>query len=95
VSLWVIGAFSAVLFVAFAFFIRALRQAMSAQYVAGSFTLVGQTGTTTTPLDPHGTVQIASERWNAVSDSGEPIPQDEEVIVADIEGLTLKVFKAP
>ena len=95
VSLWVIGAFSAVLFGAMAFFLRTLRQAKNVPYLAGLQTLVGQTGTTTTALDPRGTIQIASEQWSAVSDSGEPIPPDEEVIVADIEGLILKVFKTP
>ena len=95
VNLWVIGAFSAVLFGALAVFFQAMRQARNAQYVTGSQTLVGQIGTTTTALDPRGTIQIASEQWSAVSDSGEPIPQDQEVIVADIEGLILKVFKAP
>ncbi len=95
VSLWVIGTFSAVLFGALAFFLQSLRQARNAQYVAGSSTLVGQTGTTTTALDPRGIVQIANERWSAVSDSGEPISEDEEVIVTDVDGLTLKVFKTP
>ena len=32
--------------------------------------------------------------WSAVSDNGEPIPEGEEVVVAEVEGLTLKVFKA-
>ena len=42
-----------------------------------------------------GSVRVASELWTAVSDSGKTIPEGEEVIVLDREGLTLKVFKAP
>ncbi len=39
-------------------------------------------------------MQVASERWSAVSDNGGTIQQNEKVIVADIEGLVLKVFRA-
>ena len=55
--------------------------------------LVGKVGTATTALDPRGTVQVAGELWSAVSDSGEQIPEGEEVMVLEVEGLTLKVFK--
>ena len=56
-------------------------------------TLVGQTGYTTTALEPRGTVQVASELWSAVSDSGQSIEDGEQVMVVDVDGLTLKVFK--
>ena len=56
-------------------------------------TLVGQTGYTTTALEPRGTVQVASEMWSAVSDSGQSIEEGAEVMVVDVDGLTLKVFK--
>jgi membrane-bound ClpP family serine protease len=32
--------------------------------------------------------------WSAVSDSGRPIEEGVEVIVVDVDGLTLKVFEA-
>ena len=94
VSNWAIGTVSAVLFGFLALFFRAVLQARRASYITGAVNLVGQAGKVTMSLDPRGTVQVASELWSAVSDSGEPIPEGEEVIVGDVEGLTLKVFKA-
>ncbi len=56
-------------------------------------TLLGQTGYTTTVLEPRGSVQMASELWSAVSDSGESIEEGVEVMVVDVDGLTLKVLR--
>ena len=56
--------------------------------------LVNQTGYTTTVLEPRGSVQMPSGMWSAVSDSGELIEEGAEVIVMEIDGLTLKVIKA-
>ena len=56
--------------------------------------LIGQVGTTTTALNPRGSVLIAGEQWTAVSDSGAPLPVGERVIILEVEGLVLKVFKA-
>ena len=64
------------------------------QYRSPTETLVGQTGYTTTALEPRGSVRVASEQWSAVSDSGRTIEAGVEVIVADVDGLTLKVFEA-
>ena len=50
-------------------------------------------GYTTTALEPRGRVKVDGELWSAVSDSGEPIGEGVEVIVADVDGLTLKVFE--
>ena len=63
------------------------------RYPGRTEALVGETGYTTTPLEPRGSVQMASELWSAVSDSGESIEQGVEVMVVDVDGLTLKVFK--
>jgi membrane-bound serine protease (ClpP class) len=63
-------------------------------YPEVSESLVGQSGVTISALDPKGTVRVAGERWSAVSDSEESIPEGEEVIVSDVEGLILMVFKA-
>ena len=57
-------------------------------------TLMGQTGYTVTALEPRGSVHVESELWSAVSDSGRPIGEGVEVIVVDVDGLTLKVFEA-
>lgn len=94
VSLWVIGTVSAILFSMLLLFVRTVLHERGVHYSSTNEALVGQVGRTTTTLDPHGTVQIASERWSAISDSGEPIPEGEEVMVLEVEGLTLKVFKA-
>jgi membrane-bound serine protease (ClpP class) len=97
VNPWVVVAIAVSMFVFLVFVVREMVTARRAAAV-GSTTaprLVGQVGLVTTALDPSGTVRVDSERWSAVSDSGEPIPEGEEVIVTDIEGLTLKVFKAP
>ena len=56
--------------------------------------LIGQVGTTTTALNPRGSVLIAGEQWTAVSDSDIPLPSGERVIILEVDGLVLKVFKA-
>ena len=56
--------------------------------------LVGQVGTTTTALNPRGSVLIAGEQWSAVSDSGASLSSGERVIIMEVDGLVLKVFKA-
>ena len=97
VNPWVVGAIAASMFAFLVFVVREMVTARRAA-AAGSTTpprLLGQVGMVTTALDPGGTVRVDSERWSAVSDSGEPILEAEEVVVTEIEGLTLKVFKAP
>ena len=64
-----------------------------ARYRTQTERLLGETGYSMTALEPRGSVQVASELWSAVSDSGEPIEKGAEVTVVDVEGLTLKVFK--
>ena len=94
VSIWMIGSVSAVLF---AFLIVLFRGAVSmrrSSYPEVSESLIGQSGVAVSALDPKGTVHVAGERWSAVSDSEESIPEGEEVIVSDVEGLILMVFKA-
>lgn len=56
--------------------------------------LVGQVGTTTTALNPRGSVLIAGEQWSAVTDSGASVACGERVIILEVDGLVLKVFKA-
>ena len=55
--------------------------------------IVGQTGVVRTALEPRGTVQVASELWTAESDSGEAIESGASVVVAEVEGITLRVFR--
>ena len=94
VNLWIIGVLSAFLAVSLALFLRENRRVKALDAHTGPAVLVGETGVVVTTLNPRGTVRLHSESWSAESDSGEPIQQGEEVIVSDVEGLTLKVFKA-
>ena len=96
VNIWLIVGAASAMFGVLLFVVRELVRAgrLSAAALATGPTLVGETGVVSTDLSPRGTVHVAGEQWSAVSDSGEPVPEGEEVIVSEIEGLTLKVFKA-
>ena len=56
--------------------------------------LVGTTGVVSAELAPSGMVSVSGEEWSAVSDTGDSIEEGAEVVVAEVEGLTLKVYKA-
>ena len=97
VNLWVVGALAAPTFAFFIFLVRdmvASRRSGVAESTAVA-SPVGQLGTAMTALNPGGTIRVAGEQWTAVSDSGEEISEDEEVMVVEADGLTLKVFRAP
>ena len=94
VNLWIIGIIAAFMVVSLGLFLRENRRMKALDTHSGPVTLVGEVGVVVTPLDPRGSVRLRGESWSAVSDSGEPIEGGQEVIVSDVEGLTLKVFKA-
>jgi membrane-bound ClpP family serine protease len=52
------------------------------------------TGVAASELAPSGMVHVNGEDWSAVSDSGETIEKGARILVIDVEGLTIKVFKA-
>ncbi len=56
--------------------------------------LVGTTGIVSAELAPSGMVFVGGEEWGAVSDTGDAIEEGAEVVVTEVEGLTLKVYKA-
>ncbi|MDE2824516.1 MAG: hypothetical protein OXK79_13520 [Chloroflexota bacterium] len=56
--------------------------------------VVGMTGVAASDLAPSGMVHVNGEDWSAVSDTGETIEKGARILVIDVEGLTLKVFKA-
>ena len=56
--------------------------------------VVGMTGIAASNLAPSGMVHVNGEDWSAVSDTGETIEKGARILVIDVEGLTLKVFKA-
>lgn len=76
-----------------AFFVFVIGKGLRAQLLpvkAGAEVMVGKTAPALTLIDPlGGRVFIEGEHWNAVSD--EPIAQGCTVVVAAVQGLTLKV----
>lgn len=96
-SPWIIAGVSVLLFGAALLTFRAIREAKRAPtYTAATdyYSLIGRTGVTTTQLNPSGSVMIGNEHWSAESHSGVPIPNNENVVVLEMEGLTLMVGRA-
>jgi membrane-bound serine protease (ClpP class) len=94
VSIWAILGVSVILAAFLLALVRLAIQSRKQDYPSQVESLVGMTGVTTTELKPRGTVQVASEAWSAVSDSGQPIIEDGvNVMVVDVDGLTLKVSR--
>jgi membrane-bound serine protease (ClpP class) len=77
----------------FAFGFRKVMQSRQLQAVTGAEGLIGSKGTVKVALDPHGTVLVWGERWQATSEGGETIPVGERVQVTAREGFRLKVKK--
>lgn len=94
VSLWVILGVAASLLAFFLFFLRAIVVSRRTALPSESQKLLGQTGVVKTALTPSGTVQMASELWSAVAESGEALGEGEEVKVVAVEGITLRVVRA-
>ena len=91
---WLLGAVSVVLFALLALSLRTLAVARKTDYVSPSSNVVGQAGKVVAPLEPRGTVRVNGESWTAESLSGQPIAAGAEIIVMEVEGLTLKVSEA-
>ena len=95
VNVWIIGIAGGLLFAAVFFLANSLRTARIAGHTPYQQSLVGRTGVATATLDPGGAVRIGGEAWTAMSDSQEAIAEGERIIVSEVDGLTLKVFRAP
>jgi membrane-bound serine protease (ClpP class) len=94
VSFWpvlvpVVGSFG--LFAALVMF--AVGRTLVLRQTAGVDELIGAVGKVVSDLDPAGKVFIRGEHWNAVS--VEPIPRGSRVEVTAVEGLQLRVRRAP
>jgi membrane-bound serine protease (ClpP class) len=61
--------------------------------VAGIHELVGMVGRAQSELGPEGTVFVRGEFWNARA--AEPIAEGERVEVTAVQGLELRVRRAP
>lgn len=53
--------------------------------------MIGKTGFARKRLDPEGLVRVGNELWKAYNIGSEAIEKGEEVVVRDIQGLTLTV----
>jgi membrane-bound serine protease (ClpP class) len=82
------------LFVAglFVFVISKALQTQKLQPFIGAEGMVGMVGRVVQPLDPEGTVLVASERWRARGPEGaDPIPVDARVEVVEVQDFLLHV----
>jgi membrane-bound serine protease (ClpP class) len=75
------------------FLIVAVGRVVRRAQVAGVEELIGMIGVAATRLDPSGTVLIHGEYWRA--DAAEPIEANERVEATAVEGLRLRVRRAP
>jgi membrane-bound serine protease (ClpP class) len=75
------------------FLIVAVGSVVRRAQTAGVDELVGMIGVASTRLDPAGTVFVRGEYWRAESD--EPIDANERVEALGVEGLRLRVRRAP
>ncbi len=94
---FVVGGAAIISLVSVALTIRAMYEARkSGKYASPTDPkrLIGQVGVTTTTLDPQGSVRVAGEQWSAITDGDERISENDSVIVSDVDGLVLTVFKA-
>ena len=57
----------------------------------GDIGLIGKTGKVTRALNPKGQIYIRGEIWRAQSCDGSQIPENTEIIVTNVTGLTLTV----
>ena len=69
-----------------------VRKAYEPDNRTGAELMIGSIGVTKQPLDPEGYVLVKGELWRAIADPpGEPIPQDRQVLIQGVNGLTLTV----
>jgi membrane-bound serine protease (ClpP class) len=75
------------------FLILAVGRVVRRAQAAGVEELIGMIGVAQTRLDPSGTVLVHGEYWRA--DADEPIEVNERVETLGVEGLRLRVRRAP
>ncbi len=94
VSFWVIlsavGTTSLFIFVAIAAIIATYKRKIS----TGREAMMGLSGKVIKSIAPTGKILVRGEIWNAVSESGEEIVEGADVIVAEMEGMLLKVKRS-
>jgi membrane-bound ClpP family serine protease len=71
-------------------------RALHAPLRSGADSLVGSVGIAKTDIAPSGMARAAGELWSAeLADGAEPISKGERIRVVAVEGVHLKVEKAP
>jgi membrane-bound serine protease (ClpP class) len=90
VNPWLIAGMTAAMSAFFMFVVRSLVRAQRASVAAGPQALIGRVGRAVSNLDPTGQVRLDGEVWSAVAED-EPVRQGEDVEVAGVEGVTLRV----
>ena len=98
VNYWLIGGVTVTLAGLLIFVVRdiLLAQKLEERQATKGITtaaLVGTTGVVSAELAPSGMVFVSGEEWSAVSDTGDSIEEGAEVVVTEVDGLTLKVYK--
>ena len=93
VSWWLIGGMAAVLALALLLVVRTIHQSRQSEPEVVGPGLIGQMGVVVTDLAPRGLVRLGEETWTAISDDDTVIQAGERVIVAEVNGLTLTVFR--
>ena len=91
VSLWLVGGVGAAMAATTIVSMRFLAADRRTVYVSPSANLIGKTAMVVTALDPKGSVRVVGEKWTAVTQSGRPVEAGKEVVVVEVDGLTLKV----
>ncbi len=79
--------------ITFLFFVFVIGLGLKAQQLkpaTGKKALIGKKGIALTPIEDGGMVRVSGESWRAVSD-GDAIPENTDVIVTGMKGLTLHV----
>lgn len=96
VSPWVLGIVSAAVLGMVGLLVWfALSAKKAPKYSSPYEHVIGAMGVAATDLRPEGTVRVTGEPWSAASADGDVIRAGERVIVLDMEGLTLRVERAP
>ena len=96
VSLWMIGVFVVAAVAAWLVFMRLVRTegGMSSAHMSeAQAALEGEWGVTASQLAPTGKIWVANEEWTATTDTGDVIPEGEEVRVLGVYGEVLKVAR--
>jgi len=96
VSVWLVAAVALLTGLMFATILAFAARALHAPLRSGADSLVGSVGIAKTDIAPSGMARAAGELWSAeLADGAEPISKGERIRVVAVEGVHLKVEKAP